>query len=262
MSAEENSIFDEINEELKHDEVLKFLKKHQNTASWIIILIIAGIVGHSAWYSNKQKRLEVATTNLYNEIYSSALKTEAAEKKSRATLENLQQNAPSELVPLISLIKTGREIGTTENLNKTAKQLLELSEKRGVDIVWRDLAILMYVSYKLEPEDKMLERLEKLTGEDRPFRFTAMEKIAMIYENKNEHDKAIEILTKIAEDKEAPDTMKNRIAKVINYIKNHKYDQKEDGFQNSGIRDKSVQNKSAQNKSTKKRSTKSVRKRS
>jgi len=226
MSAEENSIFDEINEELKHDEVLRFLKKHQNAALWAVILLVAGIVGHSAWYSNKQKRLEMSTTSLYNEIFSSA-KSEMAEKKTKATLENLQKNAPSELVPLISLIKTGREISMGEDRTEVAKRLLELSEKRGVDVVWRDLAILMYVSYKLESEDKSLERLEKLTGEDRPFRFSAMEKIAMIYENKNDHDKAIEFLTKITDSKEAPKTMKERISKVINYIKNHKGDSRE-----------------------------------
>lgn len=224
MSAEENSIFDEINEELKHDEVLKFLKKHQNIISWIIILIIAGIIGHSAWYSNKKKQLEIATTNLHEEIYSSAMKNEAGKKKSEATLENLIQHAPSELVPLVSLIKMGREAITSEDMQKTAKQLLELSEKKGVDIVWRDLAMLMYVSYKLEPEDKLLERLNKLTGDDRPFRFTAMEKIAMIYASKKEFGKSVEILMKITDNKEAPDSLKRRLTKVINYIKNHKND--------------------------------------
>jgi len=224
MSAEENSIFDEINEELKHDEVLKFLKKHQNIISWIIILIIAGIIGHSAWYSNKKKQLEIATTNLHEEIYSSTMKNEAGKKKSKATLENLIQHAPSELVPLVSLIKMGREAITSEDMQKTAKQLLELSEKKGVDIVWRDLAMLIYVSYKLEPEDKLLERLKKLTGDDRPFRFTAMEKIAMIYASKKEFGKSVEILMKITDNKEAPDSLKRRLTKVINYIKNHKND--------------------------------------
>lgn len=220
MSAEENSIFDEINEELKHDEVLRFLKKHQNTTLWTVILLIAGIVGHSAWYSDKQKRLEMSTTSLYNEIYSSKMKSDASEKKTKATLENLQKNAPAELVPLVSLIKMGREISAAEDVTKISKQLLELSEKKGVDIVWRDLAILMYVSYKLESEDKLLERLKELVGEDHPFRFSAMEKIAMIYESKGDHDKAIEFLTKITDAREAPKTMKERIAKVINYIKN------------------------------------------
>lgn len=226
MSAEENSIFDEINEELKHDEVLRFLKKHQNTTLWTVILLIAGIVGHSAWYSDKQKRLEMSTTSLYNEIYSSKMKSDASEKKTKATLENLQKNAPAELVPLISLIKMGREISAAEDVTKISKQLLELSEKKGVDIVWRDLAILMYVSYKLESEDKLLERLKELVGEDHPFRFSAMEKIAMIYESKGDHDKAIEFLTKITDEREAPKTMKERIGKVINYIKNYKDDPK------------------------------------
>lgn len=224
MSAEENSIFDEINEELKHDEVLKFLKKHQNVISWIVVLIIVGIISHSAWYSNKKKQLEVATINLQDEIYSSAMKSEAGIKKSKAALENLIKNAPSELVPLASLIKTGREITTTADNQKAANQLLELSQKRGVDIVWRDLAALIYVSYKLEPSDKLLERLEKLAQDDRPFRFTAMEKIAMIHAGQKEYDKAVEVLKEITNNKEAPNSMKKRITKVINYIENHKND--------------------------------------
>ncbi|MCR4623401.1 MAG: hypothetical protein K5780_01960 [Alphaproteobacteria bacterium] len=224
MTAEENSIFDEINEELKHDEVLKFLKKHQNVISWVVILMIAGIIGHSAWYSNKKKQLEIATVSLQDEIYSSAMKSEAGIKKNKAALENLIKNAPSELVPLISLIKTGREITTAADKQKSAKLLLELSEKRGVDVVWRDLAALMYISYKLESNDKLLERLEKLAKGDRPFRFTAMEKIAMIHAEKKEYNKAVEVLKKITDNKEAPDSMKKRITKVINYIENHKDD--------------------------------------
>ena len=72
MAAEENSIFDEINEELKHDEILKFFKEHKTTTSWIVVLAVVGIVGHSMWYSDKKKRMEISTTALYNEIYSSA----------------------------------------------------------------------------------------------------------------------------------------------------------------------------------------------
>lgn len=239
MSAEENSIFDEINEELKHDEFLKFLKDHQGVVLWTVILLIVGIVGHSAWYSNKQQRMEMITTSLYSEIYSSTMKDEVAQKRVKAVLENLQENAPSELVPLISLIKTGREIAKSEDVAKVANKLLELSEKRGVDVVWRDLAVLMYVSYKLEADDKLLERLEKLTGDDHPFRFTAMEKIAMIYENRNDHDKAVEVLTKITEHKESPKTMKDRIMKVMNYIENHKGDPKREVIRGEKVKDKS-----------------------
>ncbi len=256
MSAEENSIFDEINEEIKRDEFLKFLKKHQNVVSWAIILVVAGIVGHSAWYSNKKKRLEVATTSLYNEIYSSPMKNEAGEKKSKDVFENLMQNAPADLVPLVSLIKTGREIGTSADTSTTAKQLLELSEKKGVDVVWKDLAVLMYVSYKLESDDKSLERLQKLAGDDRPFRFSAMEKIAMIHANRNETDKAIEILTKIIDSKEAPDTLKKRMAKVINYMKNHKGEK--DDSELSAIEEKN-KTEELKNKGKKNRSVKSVR---
>ena len=215
MESEDNSIFDEINEELKHDEVLAFLKKHQNTFFAIVVCIVLGIVIHSSWYSQKQKRMEVTTTNLFRELYSSG-------KKSDAAIENLLQNAPSELVPLLSIIKSGRKLAASEagDLQKNLEEFLTLSEKKGIDIVWKDLAVLIYCSYKLENPDQSIKRLEPIAQEGHPFRFTAMEHIAMLYETKGDHKKSIEILTKITEDKEAPKTMKERISKLINYIKN------------------------------------------
>ncbi|MDR2794734.1 MAG: hypothetical protein LBB12_03085 [Holosporaceae bacterium] len=55
-----------------------------------------------------------------------------------------------------------------------------------------------------------MKLLEPLTGDDRPFRFTAMEFIGMLYENEGNHDKALKYLDMII-NKEVSKTLKRRV---------------------------------------------------
>ena len=219
MTPEDNSIFDEISEEVRYDKFFQFVKAHQNIISAIIILICLAIVGGSAWHNKCQQRLELTTTNLFQELYLTG-------KKSDAAVANLLENAPAEIKPLIALIKSGRILANNlDNPSVTERDaafadLLALSQKNGVDILWKDLAILIYASYKPEPLGKILERLEPLMAENRPFRYSAMERAAVIHMSAGEFDKAIELLSKITDSTEAPKTMKIRISRLINYIKN------------------------------------------
>ncbi|MBQ3565359.1 MAG: hypothetical protein IJA14_04370 [Alphaproteobacteria bacterium] len=212
---EDNAIFEEIEEELKHDQVLAFFRNHKKSCVWTVAIIVAGIVIHSSWYTQKKHRMEITTTNLFHELYASG-------KKSDAAIENLKKNAPAELVPLLSLIHSGRKISSADEVKKYSDELLELSKRNGIDPIWRDLAILIYASHSAEASDQLIKRLEPLCGEDRPFKYSAMERIAMIHDKDGNFDKALEMLDKITSASDAPASMKNRIAKLANYIRNNK----------------------------------------
>lgn len=219
MASEDSSIFDEISEEVRYDKFFQFVKEHRSSILAIIAVICVGIVAGSAWHTKRKQHLELTTTNLFQELYLTG-------KKSDAAIANLLENAPAEIKPLIALIKSGRILANNlDNPSVTERDtafadLLALSQKNDVDIIWKDLAILIYASYKPEPLGKILERLEPLMAENRPFRYSAIEQAAVIHMSAGEFDKAIELLTKITDSTEAPKTMKTRILRLINYIKN------------------------------------------
>ena len=81
--------------------------------------------------------------------------------------------------------------------------------------------MLIYVSYRLESKEKLAKRLTPLTEEGRPFRYSALESLAMVYAVEQDKAKAVEILSRIVDAKDAPDTMKKRVKKVMLYLKNH-----------------------------------------
>ena len=210
----EDSIFDEINEELKNDKILAFFKDNQKAILSVVACMCIGIVLYSFWYSQKKQQLEISTANLFQELYASG-------KRSDAAIDNLRKSAPAELVPLLSIVGFGRKMAAADDLKKNAASLLALSERNGVDVIWKDIAILIYASYRLESSEQLIKRLIPLCDENRPFRYTAMEQIAMTYESMGNHEKSVEYLSKIVEANDAPNTMKQRISKLINYIRNN-----------------------------------------
>jgi hypothetical protein len=209
-----SSIIEEINEEVKNDQLLTFLKKYKNAVFAVISIVVLGISIYSSWYSRKIKQKEEITNALLQELQSPS-------RKDSRLIDSLLENAHAELRPILSVIKAGRRLSDFEDMLGNANALLTLAQKYGVDVEWKDLATIIYVSYQLKPANELIKMLEPLTEEGRPFRFTAYEFIAMVHENNGNHEKALEYLNKIIESQGAPKTLKKRMIMLRNHIKNN-----------------------------------------
>jgi hypothetical protein len=214
VADELSSIIEEINEELKNDQLLTFFKKYKNAIFAVISIAVLGILIYSSWYSRKIKQREEITSALLQELRSPS-------RKDSRLIDSLLENAPMELKPVLSIIKSGKRLSNFEDMLESANALLALTQKHGVDVEWRDLAIIIYISYQLKPANELIKMLEPLTKEGRPFKFTACEFVAMIHENSGNHEKALEYLNKIIESQDVPKALKKRMAMLRNYIKNN-----------------------------------------
>jgi hypothetical protein len=214
VSNEDLSIIDEINEELKNDRQMEFLKKHKNTILSTVAVFVIGIVIYSSWHERKKTSMRDITNVLLGVIQNSGT-------KNSAKLTKLLESAPAELRPILLIMRSGERLAVGDFAEQNLKPLLELSQKHGVDLVWKDLALIIYASYPTQAPEELIRLLEPLTKDDRPFRFTALEITGMIYENENKHKEAIECFEKINNNDEAPQTLKKRISILINYIKNN-----------------------------------------
>ncbi|MDR0555465.1 MAG: hypothetical protein LBG20_00415 [Holosporaceae bacterium] len=219
MAEEIDSIIKEINEEIKNDQLFAFLKKYKNEVGAAVVVIVVGILAYSSWYSRKNKQMEEVANVLLEELQTSI-------STNPMIIEELLRDAPSELRPILMIIKSGKNLQNSREMGASAAALLDLTLKHGVDIVWKDLALLIFVSYRLKPPRELISLLEPLTENDRPFRFTALEFIAMFYESIKEHEKARENLQKIIDSKGAPKTQKKRITMLQNFLKNSSVEKK------------------------------------
>lgn len=212
VSNSDVSFFQEIEEEVRNDKQMKFLKDNKNTIISVLAVIVVCIIAYSSWHERKIKNMEDITNSLLEII-------QTPSDKNGAVLAKLIEDAPAELKPILTILKSGRELAVGEFADKNLQPLLDLSQRSGVDIVWKDLALMIYTSYPTKPYDELIELLKPLTANNRPFRLSALESMAMIYANESKYEDSVKCLDKILNDRLAPSTMKKRIKMLIEYIK-------------------------------------------
>jgi hypothetical protein len=209
--SEEVSIFEEINEELKNDRLFAFFKANRNAILTVIGLVTLAIIIFSSWYVRKKAKMERITTALINVIQRPTHNNEIA-------ITGLMDEAPAELKPILAIMKYGKKLSEKKDMDVNLNALQDLSRRHGVDVVWKDLAMMIYATHCKRPTEKILEMLESLVHAGRPFRFTALELMAMICEKNGDHAKALEFFKKITSDSTAPASLKERVSIWVAYI--------------------------------------------
>lgn len=213
MSSEENSIFDEINEELKNEQLFAFMKKYHKAILSVVAASVVGIIAYSSWHSRKNRQMEETSLTLLNVLQNPS-------EKDDMVISELLSQAPAELKPVLSIIRSGKKLMSRAGVEKSMESLLELSQKHGVDIIWRDLALLIYVSYSVRPADELISLLQPLTSADRPLRFSAIEFTGVIHAKVGNYDEALKNFNVILGSKEAPEHLKQRVSMLVGHIKN------------------------------------------
>ena len=197
-------IIEEINEEVKHDEFMKFLKKHQNAVTTLILLTMVGVFAYSSMRTRHLKQTEQLTNALISAV-------QTPHGGNDLMFDKLISEAPSEMKPLLSIIKYGQKLETPSEKEKNAEELLAMCSKYGIDPIWKDLATLIYASYRVKSPQELIKLLEPLTEKGHPFRFSALELMGMFHAEIGEVEKSQECFKKILDNEEAPKTMKERI---------------------------------------------------
>lgn len=216
---EDQAILDEITEELKRDQFVRFVKRYQTPISALILMSIAGIVMYTSWKNRTLRELEDTTYSLVDALAVNSNKTDIV-------LASMSENAPAKIRPIIEIIKSGMALRNEKDEGKkkaVLQSLLDLANQNGVDIAWKDLAILVYASnapvVHLSLSD-ICNKLAPLADEGRPFRLSALELLGVLYMNAGDGIKAKSYFEKLLAEKNISEAMrtratlyKNRIAK-------------------------------------------------
>ena len=203
----DNSIFEEIDEEVKRENTIKFIKKHSKVILGVIIAIVIIIASYSTYLTNQRRESEVFTKKLMNVVYN----YDGTLKSVERDLDHLIKNAPLEISNMAHIIKLGVKGDDISN------ELKEISKNKDYDIVLRDLAVLMFVSKTMDKMDskEAINMLEEISTLDHPFRLSALELIGVLSLRDNNIEKAKSAFSAIESDKDAPKSMLNRI-KLLN----------------------------------------------
>jgi hypothetical protein len=164
-------IFQEVEEDLRRDKALVFWKKYQNYIFGAVLLVVAATAAISGWRTYSQHRMETAGT-----AYLKAMQAADHDPKAAATQFD-------------DLAAQGGGFGTLARFQQAnvalkagdkakAEQIFTaISSDGGVDKALRDMATILAAMTMLDlgkPADAA-KLVEPLTGDNQPYRFSALD---------------------------------------------------------------------------------------
>jgi len=209
----DNSLFREIDEELKQEKFAKLWKRYGTFVIAGAVALVAVVGGYQGW-----KEYDIRTRMKEGEIFSAALAL-ARDGKSSETIEafaKLGQDAGGGYSMLARFQEAGR-ISEKGDKAEAAKLYRRIADDSGVDAVYRDLAVILGTLNEIGNADagSLRSRLAPLTAGDNPWRFSAKELSAVLAIEAGDNAGARETLSALMEDESAPTGIRARAREIL-----------------------------------------------
>jgi hypothetical protein len=208
-----SDIFQEVDEELRHDKWLQLWKQYQNHIIGLAVLIVVATSAVTYWrYYDQQQR-------------------EAEGLRYTLALDDARAGKPAEAADALNALAGSAHAGRAVVARFEAAALRAragdqaaaiaaydaIAKDGSVDPVYRDLATVLWGLHALDTIDPqvVIERLAPLTGHDNPWHATAIEMTAIVHLKAGDRAGAKADYQKIADDLTAPRGARARAAQMV-----------------------------------------------
>jgi hypothetical protein len=202
-----SEIFDEVDEDVRRDQLKKLWDQYSIYIVAGALLIIAAVGGWRGYqYLEAKKAAEAGAA------FDKAVELSEANKhaEAEAAFTELAVKAPSGY-RMLARLRAASELATRDP-QAAAKQYDDISADRSFGVSERDLARIRAAELLLETSSypNMLQRLETATAPEATFRHTARELLALSAWRANDTVAARRWLDLIANDGETPSSLRSR----------------------------------------------------
>jgi len=203
-----SELFDEVDEEVRRDQLKKLWDQYSIYIVAGALLIIAAVGGWRGYQYLEAKKAAEAGGAFDVALDLSEQKKHA---EAEAAFNNLAATAPSGY-RMLARLRAAAEAGTRDP-QAGAKMYDDISADRSVGAAVQDLARIRAAGMLLETASypSMLQRLESATKPEATFRHTARELLALSAWRANDTAAARQWLDMISNDGETPSTMRSRV---------------------------------------------------
>jgi hypothetical protein len=212
-TREQEQFFEEVSEELKQDRYAVLWKKYGRYFVGLAVVAVLAVAGYQYWQNEQRKEREAASERFSSAV---ALARDGKTKEAMTAFAGIAQDGPkgyaqlARLQQAAQLLKAGDRPGAMLAFE-------QLANDGGADPLFRDIAVVQWAYAGLDDADpaKMSERLKPLTAKDNPWRHVALELSALYAERAGRRADAIQILTDLEKDKDAPQGVRGRAKELL-----------------------------------------------
>ena len=202
-----SELFDEVDEEVRRDQLKKLWDQYSIYMIAIALLIIAGVGGWRGYQYLEAKKAAEAGAAFDK---AAELSEQNKHAESEAAFADLVAKAPSGY-RILARLRMATEVASRDP-QAAAKLFDEMAADRSVGTAEQDLARIRAAQLLLETSTypNMLQRLESATAPTSTFRHTARELLALSAWRANDATAARQWLDLIANDGETPSSLRSR----------------------------------------------------
>ena len=202
-----SELFDEVDEEVRRDQLKKLWDQYSIYIIALALLIIAAVGGWRGYqYLEAKKAAEAGAA------FDAALDLSEQNKhaEAEAAFDKLAATAPAGY-RMLARMRAAAEVATRDP-RAGARMYDEIAGDRSIGAEHQDLAKIRAAGLLLDTESypNMLQRLEAATRPEATFRHTARELLALSAWRANDTTAARQWLDMIASDGETPSAMRSR----------------------------------------------------
>ena len=210
-----SDIIREVDEELRRENFEKLWRKYGSYAVGLAVVIVLGVGGFFQWQHYTQGQREERARQYEAAVQLSA----AADPGAPAALQALAARedgygALAELQQAELKAKAGDVAGAVAIYEK-------MTADSAVDRSLRDLALILLALHTVDtaPPDQLTQRLQPLTAATNPWHYSALELTAVLARRAGDNAKAVQILTGLADDLNAPQALRQRATEMLHALK-------------------------------------------
>lgn len=204
-----SDIFREVDEDLRRDRMERLFKRYGGIMLAGALVIVAATGGFTAWRSWQQSQQQKETAALAMALS----QTGQGPEKGVEALAAFAAKADPSMAALAQL--NAAALLTREGKTAEAVEVYDkLAANGAVNGVYRELASLLSVMHQLGTGDpaQLQARLQPLTADSSPWRFSAREMSGVLAARAGDKDKARTLFQQLADDSQAPAGVRSRAA--------------------------------------------------
>lgn len=213
-------IFDEVAEDLRHDQAVTLAKRY---GAWLLaacVAVLAGVAAQQGWQdyqahqANKAAAQFLALTNTADQA-NGPLPADQAAAAAKA-LNGFAATAPEGYKTLANLRAAGLYADAGQP-TQAAAVWTGVAQDAAADPLLRDLATLLWAQHELgvAPDADVLGKLQPLALDQNPYRALARETQGLIYLREGNDAQAKVLFTQIATDPAATENSRNRASALL-----------------------------------------------
>lgn len=216
--SEEDLLFREIHEELRQDRAQKMWRAYGKYVLAGAIALVLGVAGFQGW-----RAYDLSARQAMGERYTSA-SAMARGNETEAALKAFADIAADggDGYRLLSKFQEARILAKLGDGGAAAQVYRALAEDDGIDSLYRDLAMILGAFQELNiagaDSDGLKGRLEPLTADTNPWRYSAREITALLAKRSGDTAKARELFQGLAGDLRAPQGVRARAQEMLSIL--------------------------------------------